>query len=60
LVQWCCLLPTSLFLVVVFVFSIAVLNESLFSGGFGEGLVYGLVVIGGFGCLVYAVAKYYS
>jgi hypothetical protein len=49
-----------LFLVVVFVFSIAVLNESLFSGGFGEGLVYGLVVIGGFGCLVYAVAKYYS
>jgi restriction system protein len=60
LVQWCCLLPTTLLLVVFFVFSIAVFNEIFLGGSFGEGLVYGLVVIGGAVGLVYTAAGYYS
>lgn len=60
LVQWCCLLPTTLLLVVFFEFSIAVFNEMFLGGSFGEGLVYGLVVIGGAVGLVYAAARYYS
>jgi hypothetical protein len=60
LVQWGWGLPTTLLLVVLFVFSIAVFNEMFLGGSFGEGLVYGLVVIGGAVGLVYAAAKYYS
>jgi len=60
LVGACCLLPTFLFFVAAFVFSIALLNELLFGGDFGEGLVYGLVALGGAVGLIYAVAKYYS
>ena len=60
LVLWGCAWPSVGCLVIAFVCSIAVLNEMFFGGSFGEGLVYGLVVIGGFVLLVYAAAKYYS
>jgi len=39
---------------------IAGFYETFFGGDFGEGLVYGLVMIGGAVGLIYAVAKYYS
>jgi len=54
------MVPTLLVLLALFVCSIAGFNVLLFDGDFGEGMIYGLAVIGGFGCLVYAVAKYYS
>jgi len=57
---WGCAGPSLGCLVILFVCSIAVLNELFFGGSFGEGLVYGLVVIGGAVGLVYAAARYYS
>ena len=45
---------------VLFVITVAFANVMILGGGLGEGLIYGLVGIGGFVCLLYAVAKYYS
>jgi hypothetical protein len=56
---WSCALPTVGCLVVLTVVTTALWTFFL-GGGLGEGMIYGLVVVGGIVCLLYAVAKYYS
>ena len=59
-VVWpCCILPTLVFLGGGVVFLTAVWTE-VFGGGFGEGMVYGLVVLGAIVGLLYAVHKRYN
>jgi hypothetical protein len=59
-VMWpCCVLPMIFFLVVSVLISTALITYFL-GGGLGEGMVYGLVVLGGIVSLIYAVAKRYS
>ena len=59
-VRWtwgCCLLPVGLFFAVVVVVSAALFNALSLGGGLGEGMLYGLAVVGGMGYLLYAVYK---
>jgi len=53
----CCAGPVFLFFAAVIVLSAALFNALIFGGGLGEGMVYGLIVVGGIVWLLYAVGK---